>query len=101
MTRQVLQFTQQMGQLAEKVQLASGQMRQRFDHASHLFGEVQQNLGVLSLATEKVYAAGKDISSLQENLKVSKLRGSFGEILLGEYYPRFFFLPVSPFSICL
>ncbi len=97
LTRQSLPFTQQMGQLAENVQLASGQMGLRFDHASHLVGEVQQNLRALSLATEKVYEVGKDISSLQEILKAPKLRGSFGEFLLGELLSQI--LPSSSFTL--
>jgi DNA recombination protein RmuC len=86
-----------MGQLAENVQLASGQMGLRFDHASHLVGEVQQNLSALSIATEKVYEVGKNISSLEEILKAPKLRGSFGEFLLGELLSQI--LPSSSFTL--
>jgi DNA recombination protein RmuC len=47
-------------------------------------GEVRQNLGELTKATERVFDVGKDIASLQEILRAPKLRGVLGELFLGD-----------------
>lgn len=97
LTRHSLLFAQQLGQFGEQIQLASGQMGARLDHANQMVGDVQQNLGALSLATEKVYEVGKNIASLQELLKAPKLRGALGEFLLGELLGQI--LPASSFTL--
>ncbi|MBI1821127.1 MAG: DNA recombination protein RmuC [Nitrospirae bacterium] len=108
LTQQSLQLNQQMGNLVqemhaqlgkmgEQIHSAAGQMGARLDHAACVVGEVQQNLGALSKATENVYEVGKDIASLQEILKTPKLRGSFGEFFLGELLGQI--LPSSCFTL--
>ncbi len=108
LTGQSLQMNQQMGQLiqemhaqlgkmGEQIQNATGQMGLRLDHTALVVGEVQQNLGALSKATEKVYEVGKDIASLQEILKAPKLRGILGEFFLGELLTQI--LPTSYFTL--
>ncbi|MHB8482802.1 MAG: DNA recombination protein RmuC [Nitrospiria bacterium] len=108
LTRQSLQMNQQMGnivqemhaqlgKMGEQIHGATGQMGARLDHATRVVGEVQQNLGALSQATEKVFEVGKDIASLQEILKTPKFRGSFGEFFLGELLGQI--LPSSHFSL--
>ncbi|MBI3606283.1 MAG: DNA recombination protein RmuC [Nitrospirae bacterium] len=108
LTGQSLQMNQQMGQLVqemhaqlgkmgEQIQNATGQMGLRLDHTALVVGEVQQNLGALSKATEKVYEVGKDIASLQEILKAPKLRGILGEFFLGELLTQI--LPASYFTL--
>jgi DNA recombination protein RmuC len=56
----------------------------RLDSASAVFGQVQKDLGSLSVATERVFEVGKDIASLQEILKAPKIRGGLGELFLGD-----------------
>ena len=47
-------------------------------------GYVQKSLGALDAATKQVYDVGKNIAQLQEILRAPKLRGSFGELFLGD-----------------
>lgn len=45
-----------------------------------VFGEVRAKLAQLSEQTRNIQEIGKDISSLQEALRVPKFRGGFGEL---------------------
>ncbi len=45
-----------------------------------VFGEVRERLGELTRRTKDIEEIGKDISSLQEALRVPKFRGGFGEL---------------------
>jgi len=56
----------------------------RLENTSRVVGEVQKGLGSLSQSTERILEVGRDISSLQEILKAPKLRGTLGELFLGE-----------------
>lgn len=68
------------------------QVNDRLDNAARVIGELQNRLGKLNEANEKIYNVGKDISSLQEILRNPKSRGAVGELLLGnllaEMLPR-------------
>ena len=79
-----VQVNQQLGQVVQSLQTTTGQMGTRLDNAAKVFGEVKQNLGELSEATKRVYEIGKDISGLQDILRAPKLRGSLGELFLGD-----------------
>lgn len=78
------QVNQQLTAIGKQVQEATGQMGTRLDNAARVVGEVRQNLGELTKATERVYDVGKDIASLQEILRAPKLRGVLGELFLGD-----------------
>lgn len=56
----------------------------RLDRAAQAVGNVNRSLGALGEATKQVYDVGKDIAQLQEILRAPKLRGSFGELFLGD-----------------
>jgi len=57
---------------------------QQFQSASGQMGDVRHHLGVLERAAEQILDVGKNISTLQEILQAPKLRGGFGEYLLGD-----------------
>jgi DNA recombination protein RmuC len=78
------QVNQQLVAIGKQVQEATGQMGTRLDNAARVVGEVRQNLGELTKATERVFDVGKDIASLQEILRAPKLRGVLGELFLGD-----------------
>lgn len=56
----------------------------RLDNAARVVGEVQNRLGKMEEATRQIYEVGKDIASLQDILRTPKLRGSLGELFLGD-----------------
>lgn len=78
------QVNSQLQSVNQQLTSATGQIGSRLDNAARVVGEVKQNLGELAKATQQVYEVGKNISSLQEILRAPKLRGSLGELFLGE-----------------
>ena len=78
------QVNQQLANVSHQLQVSAGQIGSRLDHATKVVGEVRQNLGELSKATQQIFDVGKDISSLQDILKAPKLRGVIGELFLGD-----------------
>lgn len=56
----------------------------RLDQASLIFGKVQERLAQLEEGSKRIFEVGKDLSSLQDILKTPKLRGSLGELFLGD-----------------
>ncbi|MBI2338746.1 MAG: DNA recombination protein RmuC [Deltaproteobacteria bacterium] len=86
------QLDERLNQTAQISQEANKQIGQRLDNAAKVFGDLQNKLGKLDEANQKIYNVGKDISSLQEILKRPKARGSLGEFfladLLAEMLPR-------------
>lgn len=77
---------------AEMVQQSTAQVGERLDTASKVVGEVQNRLGTLEGASQRIYDLGKDLSGLQEILRSQKARGVLGEQmlenLLTEVLPR-------------
>lgn len=69
------QMTAQLGQMGSGVQ-------EQLQHATRVVGTVQESLGKLGEATQRVFDIGKDIAGLEQILKSPKIRGGFGEILL-------------------
>ena len=67
-------------------QMVSSQktMGERLDNTAKAVSDVNKGLGTLSLAAERIFEVGKDISGLQEILQAPKLRGGLGELLLGD-----------------
>ncbi len=69
----------------------------RLDAAARMVGEVRNNLGTLTQATQRVFDVGKDIAELQEILRAPKLRGVIGELFLGDLLGQM--LPASNFNL--
>lgn len=86
------QLDSRLGESAKLSTETNKNINERLDNAAKIFGELQNRLGKLHEANEKIYDVGKDISSLQEILRSPKARGSFGEFLmadvLGEMLPQ-------------
>jgi len=70
---------------------------ERLDRAANVVGAVQKSLGILDEATKQVFSVGKDISQLQEILRAPKLRGSLGELFLGDLLAQI--LPPKHFTM--
>lgn len=56
---------------------------ERLDNATHAYSVVTNKLAQLEEANKRIYDVGKDIASLQEILRSPKLRGTIGELFLG------------------
>lgn len=56
---------------------------ERLDNATKIFGNVENKLGQLQESSKQLLEVGRDISSLQELLRVPKFRGEIGETMLG------------------
>lgn len=97
MSQLTTQINAQMGSMAQQLVQTTGQIGLRLDHAAKVVGEVKQNLGELSKTAERIFEVGKDISSLQEILRAPKLRGSLGELFLGDLLSQI--LPPNHFTL--
>lgn len=89
------QIIQQMQQFQSIIQQQLQDQRQtlsstnqnigtRLDQAARLFGSVQEKLTQLEEGSKRIFEVGKDLNSLQDILKTPKLRGSLGELFLGD-----------------
>jgi DNA recombination protein RmuC len=91
------QVNQQLQLVNQQLQNSSGQIGQRLDSAAKVIGEVRENIGKLSKASEQIFEVGKNIATLQEILRPPKLRGGLGEQFLGELLSQI--LPSEFFSL--
>jgi len=69
----------EMKALREQVSQNLGAMTQQVA----VFGSVQEGIGQVSAATNKILELGQDITALQNILSAPKPRGGLGEIMLG------------------
>lgn len=86
--QQLSQLTKEVGDRLQEstkmMQEANRHVGDRLDNAARVVGEVQNRLGKVEESTLKVFEVGKDIARLQEILRAPKLRGSLGELFLGD-----------------
>ncbi len=78
------ELSERLQSTAKMMQDANRHVGDRLDNAAKVVGEVQNRLGKMDEATARVYEVGKDIARLQEILRAPKLRGSLGEMFLGD-----------------
>ena len=91
------QVNLQLQMVNQQLQASHGQIGQRLDSTVRVIGEVRENIGKLSKASEQIYEVGKNIATLQEILRPPKLRGGLGELFLGELLSQI--LPQEFFSL--
>jgi len=91
---QLNEVTRQVNErLSESMALA-----QRSHHAtSQAVGSVTEGLARLEESSRRIFEVGKDLASLQDILRAPKLRGIFGEYLLGDLLAQI--LPKKHFAL--
>lgn len=66
------------------IQESQKNVGERLENANKAYTTVTAKLSQLEEANKRIFDVGKDISSLQEILRSPKLRGSLGELFLGD-----------------
>lgn len=86
LSRQITSINQQFNtQLKDSLQALINthlSVGERLDNVTNVISKVHTSLGELSRTSEMVLNLGKDISTLQELLRVPKFRGGFAETML-------------------
>ena len=84
----VQSLNQQFSSLTQNMNLRlkeiTDQILSTKDSTSLLMADVKENLGSIAEASKRIMEIGRDIASLQDILKTPKLRGSLGELFLGD-----------------
>lgn len=91
------QVNKQLNCVTEQMVSAQKNVGDRLDSATRVVLDVQKGLGSLSQASERIFEVGKDISSLQEILRAPKIRGTIGELFLGDLLSQL--LPSAHYSL--
>ncbi len=101
MQRELVNLREQMAKsITDSAKLMTDSQKtvsERLDKAAEVVGNVQRALGALDKATNQVFLVGKDIAQLQEILRAPKLRGSLGELFLGDLLAQI--LPPKNFTL--
>ena len=101
LAQQIAQLTTQVNERlregGDQLQRSQHTLGERLDNAAKVVGDVHRGLGELREATAKVYEVGRDVASLQDILRAPKLRGGFGEFLLGDLLAQV--LPAAHYGI--
>ena len=99
--REVINMREQLAKgLSDSAKLVVDSQKtvgERLDQATAVVGNVQKTLGSLDVATKQVYDVGRDIAQLQDILRAPKIRGSFGELFLGDLLAQI--LPPKHYSL--
>jgi DNA recombination protein RmuC len=88
MDRSLGSVQEQMRHFGEMFQRTQSSIGDRLDGASRLVGEVQNRLGQLEQANQRILdlgsSLGREVGSLQSILQAPKIRGGLGEYFLGD-----------------
>ncbi|OQX53926.1 MAG: hypothetical protein B5M48_02055 [Candidatus Omnitrophica bacterium 4484_213] len=76
------QVNQRLKENAEVLQQTNKNIGERLDRAAAVIAPIQNRLGELKEASNRMYEVGRDISRLENLLKAPKFRGEMGEFLL-------------------
>lgn len=91
------QVQSSMHQNSQILQKSQEMMGTRLDSTVKLMGHVQNQLGQLDQSAKRILEIGQDISNLQDILKAPKIRGSLGELFLGDLLAQL--LPQDHFTL--
>jgi DNA recombination protein RmuC len=91
------QVNKQLNSVTGQMIAAQQNVGDRLDNATRVVADVQKGLGSLTQASERIFEVGKDIASLQEILRAPKLRGTLGELFLGDLLAQL--LPAAHYSL--
>lgn len=84
------QLNERLKENSELIQKSQGTVGSRLDNAAKVVSSVQSKLAQMEESNKKIFEVGKDIRGLQEILKAPKLRGSLGELFLGDLLSQTF-----------
>jgi len=76
------QVNERLNQMSQSLQEANKIIGQNLSSATGVFGNVEEQLGKLEATNIQILEVSKNISNLQELLRVPKFRGQMGETLL-------------------
>ncbi|MBX7148638.1 DNA recombination protein RmuC [bacterium] len=91
------QLNTRLNESTNQTQTSTQQVNTRLDNAAKVIGDLQNKLGMLEEANQRIFNVGKDIASLQEILKKPKARGSLGEFFLADLLSEM--LPQNSFKL--
>jgi len=80
----VMAWVQASGRIRALENRVSDSQANLLQGTTQQFGEIQKNLGELSRTSQHMERVGREISSLNDLLRSPHLRGSIGELLLGD-----------------
>jgi len=91
------QVNTQLSQVTQQLQKSTGDLNTRLDNAARIVADVNKGIGSLSEATKQIFDVGKNIATLQEILRAPKLRGTLGELFLGDLLSQI--LPTAHYAL--
>lgn len=91
------QLTDNTKQVDSRLEVTQRNQQKSEQEIQRIIRDVTNRLSQMQEANQKIFEVGKDIASLQEILKAPKLRGSLGELFLGELLAQIF--PVDKFAL--
>lgn len=84
--KQQITFKTELDSVRRELEITRSEVGKNLENVTNqvgAFGEIQKGIGEVREAATRIGKLGENISELQDILKSPKLRGGFGEILLG------------------
>lgn len=88
--RVTLQVNSRLKENSEALQSQGKNVGERLDNAGRVIKEVTASIAKLEESNKRVHDLAKDLNSLQDILKMPKLRGGLGELFLEELLSQIF-----------
>ena len=84
------QLSDNTKQVDARLEATNKNRQQSEQEIQRIIREVTMKLGQMQESNQKIFDVGKDIASLQEILRAPKLRGTLGELFLGDLLAQVF-----------